>query len=309
MNILLVLAVLPISSILGHGNMIRPKTWFNPDGTDGNHVGCGVLDLPHTEFEDVQGEKPDCMNFWFSNNVRHPGEATLPEDMSQPEVTCIGQAGAHDDDREFPWWSPGTTEIFGSCGTLGGIPKGCHGDYSGKFGDCCSDHCDSFALGKNAETYDWPNPPVTTWYAGSYQEVQWYCSANHAGGYSYRLCKIPHGGIEDLTEECFQENQLEFVGDEQWVIYNNPGHWDSHREEVKAKRTTEGTYPAGSMWTANPIYPHKEEGGDFERGHGHIVDVVRVPDHLEPGDYVLSFRWDSKCSPQVWTSCSFIKLE
>ena len=81
MNILLVLAVLPISSILGHGiqsafyelyldeyycegNMIRPKTWFNPDGTDGNHVGCGVLDLPHTEFEDVQGEKPDCMNFW-----------------------------------------------------------------------------------------------------------------------------------------------------------------------------------------------------------------------------------------------------
>ena len=59
---------------------------------------------------------------------------------------------------------PGTTEIFGSCGTAGGIPKGCHGDYSGKFGDCCTDHCDAWALGKNAEEYDWPNAPVTTWH-------------------------------------------------------------------------------------------------------------------------------------------------
>ena len=47
------------------GNMIKPKTWFDPEGTDGNHRGCGILHgLPHTEFEDVEGHKPDCMNFW-----------------------------------------------------------------------------------------------------------------------------------------------------------------------------------------------------------------------------------------------------
>ena len=34
--------------------------------------------------------------------------------------------------------------------------------------------------------------------------MQWYVSANHAGGYSYRLCKMPERGIKDLTEECFQ---------------------------------------------------------------------------------------------------------
>ena len=62
------------------------------------------------------------------------------------------------------------------------------------------------------------------------------------------------------------------------------------------------------MWTANPIYPHKEEGGVQERGHGHIVDMVKVPMDLEVGDYVLSFRWDSKCSPQVWTSCANIEI-
>ena len=140
------------------------------------------------------------------------------------------------------------------------------------------------------------------------QEVQWYVSANHAGGYSYRLCKMPEGGLIDLSEECFQKNQLDFVGDYQWTIYANPGHEDDPREEVKAKRTTEGTYPPGSMWTANPVYPHKEEGGDYDRGHGHIVDLVHVPSHLEPGEYVLGFRWDSKCSPQVWTSCANIEI-
>ena len=60
----------------------------------------------------------------YSNNVRIPGHPTLPDDVSQPEVKCIGQAGHHDDDHEFPWWSPGTAPIFGSCGTAGGIPAG-----------------------------------------------------------------------------------------------------------------------------------------------------------------------------------------
>ena len=59
----------------------------------------------------------------------------------------------------------------------------------GNFGDCCSDHCDSFALGKNAEEYDWSayGIPVTTWIAGSVVEVQWYVGANHAGIHTLAL--------------------------------------------------------------------------------------------------------------------------
>ena len=106
--------------------MIRPRSWMNPEGTDGNHIGCGILkEFPsNTEFEQSSGKKPDCHKFWYSNNVRIPGQPTLPEEVSQPEVECIGQAGHHDDDHEFPWWSPGTAPIFGSCGTAGGIPTG-----------------------------------------------------------------------------------------------------------------------------------------------------------------------------------------
>jgi len=300
---------------LGHGNMVFPFTWWDKnqagsywdDKGSGTHLGCNVLDLPDNEFEHHSGHPADCMAFWFSNGIKIPGHASIPEDLAQNEVTCVGQAGAHDHDKKFPWNAPGTAQPFGPCGTLGGIPLGCQNDGSGKFGDCCSDHCDGFALGENAETYKWHNPPVTEWAAGSFQEVAWYCSANHAGGYSYRLCKMPHGGISEVTEECFQQNQLDFVAEEQWVQYGKDRK-TGHRTELKALQTTEGTFPAGSMWRANPLVPQREENSDSDHGHGHIYDNVKVPDNLDTGDYVLSFRWDSKCSPQVWGACANIRI-
>lgn len=38
-----------------------------------------------------------------------------------------------------------------------------------------------------------------------------------------------------------------------------------------------------------------------------IVDKVKVPD-VPPGDYVISFRWDSEQTPQVWNSCADVKI-
>ena len=122
------------------------------------------------------------------------------------------------------------------------------------------------------------------------KEVAWYVDANHAGGYSYRLCKIPEEGISGLTEECFQQTHLDFVGDEQWVEYNadkgNPGT----RTKLTANQTTTGTYPEGSMWRANPLYPYREEGGSPSYGKGHVIDQVEIPTDIDPGFYALSFR-------------------
>merc|ERR1712083_590170 len=39
-----------------------------------------------------------------------------------------------------------------------------------------------------------------------------------------------------------------------------------------------------------------------------IVDEVVVPDDLTPGDYLLSWRWDSEHSPQVWQNCADIRV-
>ena len=189
---------------------------------------------------------------------------------------------------------------------MGGNPYGCEEDGVGNFGDCCK-NCGYFAMGDMAQNYQWPNMPVTEWFSGSYQEVAWYCGANHAGGYSYRMCKIPEGGIGDLTEECFQQTPLDFVGEDQWVQYA-ADRKTGHRTELKALQTSEGTFPEGSMWRANPFLPDAEEGGDPDYDHGHITDTVKVPADLEPGEYVVSFRWDSKCTGQVWNGCSTVLI-
>ena len=107
-NLLPIIFLLYISTLVtGHGNMVLPMAWWDKDWVGwayntSNHgyltrLGCNVLDLPHdTEFEAQQDEKngPDCMQFWFANNVLIPAEATLPPEMAQPETTCIGQRGA-----------------------------------------------------------------------------------------------------------------------------------------------------------------------------------------------------------------------
>ena len=33
--------------------------------------------------------------------------------------------------------------------------------------------------------------------------------------------------------------------------------------------------------------------------YSHCENQVEVPNDLEAGEYVLSFRWDCKCTPQV----------
>lgn len=48
----------------------------------------------------------------------------------------------------------------------------------------------------------------------------------------------------------------------------------------------------------------EDEGQAFQWS---IVDKVRVP-KVPPGDYVVSFRWDSEQTPQVWASCSDVKI-
>ena len=37
-------------------------------------------------------------------------------------------------------------------------------------------------------------------------------------------------------------------------------------------------------------------------------DLVTVPEDLEAGKYVLSFRWDCQNSPQIWSSCANINI-
>ena len=295
------MTLLPASMLVnGHGNMVKPFAWWDTQKIGwwwdeyGNHsdVGCGNLDLPPTEYEELTGNPPDCPKMWFTSDATLPEdqEPTIPDFISQPEVKCIGQSGENDPGKlaTFPWSAPGATPVWSPCGTLGGNCS--TGEENESFADCCGDSCGGFALGDNAENYVWPDIPITDWVAGSYQEVAWYAEANHAGGYSYRLCKMPEGGISEVTEECFQQTPLDFVGDEQWVEYNKDKGNPGKRTKLTALQTNVGTFPVGSTWRANPLLPYREEGGSSSYGKGHIIDNVEVPDDLQHGEYVLSFR-------------------
>ena len=119
------------------------------------------------------------------------------------------------------------------------------------------------------------------------------------GGYAYRLCKVPASGLSGVTEECFQNGHLEFAGPHTWIIHRpRPGSRWSRRAAV---RTTD---IRGSQWTKINVPGMFQEEGPWV-----WKDLVRVPQSLEAGEYVLSFRWDCQNTPQVWNSCATIQVE
>ena len=310
--------------VKGHGNIVKPANWGDPnryewyydENGDPTGIVCGMLEGQYpsnSDYEVWTGRDIGCLDFYFSNKVTIPGNATIPHEHSQPDVDCVHKDWYFIEPfHNYPWMAPGSAPVFSPCGALGGLPNGCNNDGVGDFGDICNDcncdcNCGSFAKGDLAQNYEWPQAPSTQWKAGSIEEVAWYLGANHAGGYAYRLCKTPEGGIKDLTEECFQSGHLEFDGDNQWVeYYNDKG--TKKLTELEAQRLTEGTFPPGSMWTEVPFRPWMEKDGNRDHGYGHIVDNVRVPSSLEPGQYVLSMRYDCKCSQMVFSFCSNIEI-
>ena len=86
-------------------------------------------------------------------------------------------------------------------------------------------------------------PGIFPWQAGEQVHVSWSITANHGGGYQYRLC--PDG--QDLTEECFQKMPLDFVGQQEFL-------WaDGTSFLFNGTYVTEGTIPKGSKWAMNPV--------------------------------------------------------
>lgn len=55
--------------------------------------------------------------------------------------------------------------------------------------------------------------------------------------------------------------------------------------------------------------PHDEPCSNAIMMKINIVDRVLVPEDLEPGNYVLSWRWDAEQSNQIWQNCGDITVE
>lgn len=207
------IVVTSIASASGHGHLTWP---------------------PSTRMGGLLATGGDCTQGqcdWFSNNIEIPGEETLPK-----EFRTVTNGGSPDVFATAPWRAPGTAPVYGSgCGVAGGGPR-------------------PFANGGNApkgyaqgsDGVDAPRKMDNVkWQIGSIVDVAWAISANHGGGYHYRLCKKSDG----VSEECFQRTPLKFAGNTSFIIHSD----GTVVNEFPMRKVTVGTYPPGSEWAMDPI--------------------------------------------------------
>jgi hypothetical protein len=172
--------------------------------------------------------------FWFSNNVEIPGPITLPNSMRTINMNITGQP--QDVYAKTPWRAPGTAPVYGSgCGAAGGGPT---------FYANGGQPPQGIAQGLDGLNMPKVGAPAV-WKKGSEVDVAWAISANHGGGYSYRLCK---SDTANITEECFSQTPLTF-GKQSWILYSN----GSKSMPFRTVTTTVGTFPAGSEWARSPV--------------------------------------------------------
>jgi hypothetical protein len=170
---------------------------------------------------------------WYNQRVVIPGETTNCDrayrtmgvacgDENPIDFPCVAGAAV-------PWCAPGTAPVYSPCGI-----------FSGGFGS------------RGRDMRDIDGTSQSEWQAGSVQQVAWAITANHGGGFAYRLCSKAEDPA--LSEECFQRNHLPFVGATQKILDAT----GAAVAEIPAVRLSNGTFPAGSTWTRNPFPTEKD---------------------------------------------------
>merc|ERR1712199_132418 len=105
-----------------------------------------------------------------------------------------------------PWRYPGSAPIIDPCGLAGGwYTPGA--DFAGGWAPpgVSQGQAGSFAPWNTSLSLK------TRWVAGSTAEVAWGITANHGGGYQYRLCRLKNKTANitgQVSEECFQQTPL-----------------------------------------------------------------------------------------------------
>lgn len=137
--------------------------------------------------------------------------------------------------RHNPWSAPGTAPVGTACGLAGGTPWPGEVGEAGAYTETIYTH-----HGMSGTSLPSLNGTEVQWTIGGQAEVAIQIENNHGGGYHFRLCPAD----EELTEECFQRTPLDFVQDQQGIVFKN-----GTILPIQGKFVTEGTHPKGSMWS------------------------------------------------------------
>lgn len=249
------------------------------------------------------------------------------------------EGSVQDSYRFNPWRAPGAAPVVDPCGQAGGKYKD---QVIG--GDSIFTKTSMAKMGDLGSQTLQPSPRKAQWVAGSFVEVAWGIRFNHGGGYQYRLCPAN----EPLTEECFQRFPLDFDRTKQQLLWNNGTRFSINGTFVDTGVVPQGSTWArnpiprindDNIGLVNPescpgptgrsgpgciqfpppcpfdtgIYDWSTDGagqgecsGDWTMGL--IADTVLIPKNLASGDYVLSWRWDSEETAQVWQNCADVTI-
>jgi len=195
----------------------------------GCHIGC-----------------PSCVNNVAGKDLYPAPHCTKAEGLMEPTNNDPkmrtwdphGESECGDFTKYNPWRAPGKAPVNDPCGQASGftvsqyyveVPKG-------------------YSAGDNGSEV-LPERPATYWKAGTTAQVGWAMSAQHGGGYSYRLCPKSEFGKSgpQNTEKCFQSNHLDFVGSTSTIHFDDDSHADI---TINATLYTD---PDGKQWRQSPI--------------------------------------------------------
>jgi len=292
-------------AVLGHGSLISPlpRNSFDrdlPQYQDGRTSecncgnttsGCGV------GFREGMGGQ-SC--FWFSqgcfigcanctgHNIEADGmskvnegnnctpgnqpagstmQPTLPKRLWTMNLAAV-EDSVNDTYRFHPWRAPGSAPVSDACGIAGGTTSKFEGPGEAKFQNVTVNGT-FVTIGDHGSKVLAAGPSTATWVIGSNVEVKWGLRFNHGGGYQYRLCPA----TEELNENCFMRNPLDFVRDKSALEWKN-----GTRLSIPGVYVDEGIIPVGSTWARNPIpFIYGTHEGCYNTTNENATDINGLP--------------------------------
>ena len=251
-----------LNAVDGHGAMVWPRSRNSVDYLVGvNTQRCSTL----TGSECDNGQA----SFWYSqgcfigcdecDNASGRRQVDLCQSgknqtLTDPKYWSVNRDAIPFSDNDIyrhnPWRAPGSAAVQDACGLAGG-------SYSRQNGPEAGDYVRTkYAQHGDVGTQvlkPIPGYVPPTYKRGGTIETVWSIRNNHGGGYQYRLCPLINDDLTKITEECFQENPLEFVRNEQAIVF--PNGTLLHLEETQTTFVDVGTLPPGSTWSLIPMPP------------------------------------------------------
>lgn len=285
-----------------HGSMIMPPARNSIDAemnawAGGKHPDTGHLQ-PYsckcTNGTDTCNNGQSC--FWFSNGCtpgcqkcsgngnRYPNFDHCPNEKKdlKPSDMLLKNYTSEDPTFEWgtsydifkynPWRAPGKAPVFDACGMAGGQQR--EGANAAAY-----DTTEVTRMGDLGSKVLKPRPSGTVWRKGGIAHTRWQLTANHGGGYQYRLCPVG----EELTEACFQKMPLAFATETHMLRFANA----SEDHEIKAMDVKEG---GGVGWRLIPMPNVRHEPCD--------VNMTALGKHCQfscPGCGPPEYAFDESC--------------